>query len=182
MTKRQTGIELFAGCGGLSTGFLDAGLNVAAGFELDARAVDAYNYNHQYRGSRGFLVDLKFATGIQLLNLAKIERADFVIGGPPCQPFSIAGKRQGTRDVRADLIGHYVRIVGELRPCRISPRCPEGLCLTKRKMTCEASDMPWSIALYPPLNLECLKIASDWSFSARWRIDRFCAFRCLPTG
>jgi DNA (cytosine-5)-methyltransferase 1 len=110
------GIELFAGCGGLSTGFLDAGLRVAAGFEIDARAVDAYNYNHAYRGSRAFIVDLHTASGAELLAKAGVERCDFVVGGPPCQPFSIVGKRQGRRDMRADLIGHFVRIVDELRP------------------------------------------------------------------
>lgn len=110
------GIELFAGCGGLSTGFLDAGLNIAAGFELDARAVDAYNYNHEYRGSRGYIVDLNLATGEGLLQQAGISHVDVVIGGPPCQPFSIAGKRQGKRDIRADLIGHFIRIVDELKP------------------------------------------------------------------
>lgn len=110
------GIELFAGCGGLSTGFLDAGLRVAAGFELDSRAVDAYNYNHEYRGSRGFIADLNVATGSELLERVGLEQVDFVIGGPPCQPFSIAGKRQGKRDIRADLIGHFVRIVDELQP------------------------------------------------------------------
>jgi DNA (cytosine-5)-methyltransferase 1 len=115
-TKLPIGIELFAGCGGLSTGFLDAGLNVAAGFELDARAVDACNYNHAYRGSRGFIADLSIATGPELLGRAGIKQVDLVIGGPPCQPFSIAGKRQGKRDIRADLIGHFIRIVGELNP------------------------------------------------------------------
>lgn len=110
------GIELFAGCGGLSTGFLDAGLHVAAGFEIDARAVDAYNYNHDYRGSRGFIADLNTATGPELLAMADVDRCDFLIGGPPCQPFSIAGKRQGRRDLRSDLVGHFVRIVSELRP------------------------------------------------------------------
>jgi DNA (cytosine-5)-methyltransferase 1 len=117
MTKIQPiGIELFAGCGGLSTGFLDAGLNIAAGFELDARAVDAYNYNHAYRGSRGFIADLNVATGSELLRRAGLKAVDFVVGGPPCQPFSIAGKRQGKRDIRADLIGHFIRIVDELQP------------------------------------------------------------------
>lgn len=116
MKIMPTGIELFAGCGGLSTGFLDAGLRVAAGFELDARAVDAYNYNHAYRGARGFVADLNVATGPELLSRAGIKRAEFLVGGPPCQPFSIAGKRQGKRDVRADLIGHFIRIVGELNP------------------------------------------------------------------
>jgi len=115
MTK-PIGIELFAGCGGISTGFLDAGLNVAAGFELDARAVDAYNYNHEYRGSRGFTADLGVAGGSQLLQRANLKLVDFVVGGPPCQPFSIAGKRQGKRDIRADLIGHFIRIVDELQP------------------------------------------------------------------
>lgn len=117
MTKaKPIGIELFAGCGGLSTGFLDAGLNVAAGFELDARAVDAYNYNHDYRGSRGFIVDLNVATGSELLRRANLKTVNFIVGGPPCQPFSIAGKRQGRRDIRADLIGHFIRIVDELQP------------------------------------------------------------------
>lgn len=118
-TKLPRGIELFAGCGGLSTGFLDAGLNVVAGFELDARAVDAYNYNHEYRGSRGYIADLSVATGTELLDRAGIARADFVIGGPPCQPFSIAGKRQGKRDIRADLIGHFIRLVHELKPAAL---------------------------------------------------------------
>lgn len=116
MTKKPIGVELFAGCGGLSTGFLDAGLHVAAGFELDARAVDAYNYNHAYRGSRGYVADLNQVSGDELLRRAGINRADFVIGGPPCQPFSIAGKLKGETDDRANLIGHFVRIVAELSP------------------------------------------------------------------
>jgi DNA (cytosine-5)-methyltransferase 1 len=115
-SKSPVGIELFSGCGGLSTGFLDAGMRVAAGFEIDARAVDAYNYNHEYRGSRGFVTDLSVASGAELLTKAGIEHADFIIGGPPCQPFSIAGKRQGKRDVRADLIGHFIRLLDEIKP------------------------------------------------------------------
>jgi DNA (cytosine-5)-methyltransferase 1 len=114
--RKPIGIELFAGCGGLSTGFLDAGLNVAAGFELDARAVDAYNYNHDYRGSKGFIADLNVATGSELLRRGGLKAVDFIVGGPPCQPFSIAGKRQGKRDIRADLVGHFIRIVDELQP------------------------------------------------------------------
>ena len=114
--KTATGIELFAGCGGLSTGFLDAGLHVAAGFEIEPRAVEAYDYNHAYRGSRGYVADLSEATGVELLERAGIDHADFVIGGPPCQPFSIVGKRQGASDHRASLIDHFVRIVDEVQP------------------------------------------------------------------
>lgn len=116
MTKKAAGIELFAGCGGLSTGFLDAGLHVAAGFELDRRALDAYDYNHAYRGGRGFFADLNVASGAHLLRQAAIDKADFIIGGPPCQPFSIVGKRKGAADDRAALISHFIRIVEELEP------------------------------------------------------------------
>jgi DNA (cytosine-5)-methyltransferase 1 len=111
-----TGLELFAGCGGLSTGFLDAGLRVAAGFELDARAVDAYNYNHSHRGSKAFCADLSAVNGKWLLERAGLNSIDFVIGGPPCQPFSIVGKRRGSADTRSTLMADYIRLIGELNP------------------------------------------------------------------
>lgn len=114
--KKAVGIELFAGCGGLSTGFLDAGLRVVAGFEIDRRAVDAYEYNHAYRGSRGHVADLNVLSGRELLALSGIKRADFVVGGPPCQPFSIVGKRQGALDGRAGLVDQFIRIIDELCP------------------------------------------------------------------
>lgn len=116
MPRKPKGIELFAGCGGLSTGFLDAGLHVVAGFEIDRRAVDAYNYNHAYRGSKSFAADLSVMSGEVLLDRAGIKAVDFLLGGPPCQPFSIVGKRKGAEDERADLTGHYVRLVSELKP------------------------------------------------------------------
>lgn len=113
---KPIGIELFAGCGGLSTGFMDAGLHVAAGFEIDRRAVDAYDYNHAYRGSVGVLSDLACESGNDLLRKANVRAVDFVIGGPPCQPFSLAGKRLGAEDRRADMLTHFVRIIGETLP------------------------------------------------------------------
>lgn len=109
-------IELFCGCGGLSTGFLDAGINVAAGFDIDRRAVEAYRYNHEYRSSRGFQADVADLSGTKILTLSEIERVDVLLAGPPCQPFSIVGKRRGRQDERANLIPEFVRLVGELEP------------------------------------------------------------------
>lgn len=117
MTKvLPKGIEIFAGCGGLSTGFLNAGLQVVAGFDIDLRAVDAFDYNHAYRGARGFAVNLSTVSGRSLLAQAGVNSVEIVIGGPPCQPFSIVGKRKGAEDQRADLMGHYVRLISELNP------------------------------------------------------------------
>ena len=111
-----SGIELFAGCGGLSTGFLDAGLNVVAGFELDRRAVDAYEYNHGYRGSHGHQADLSSLESALLLSRAGLRQVDFLIGGPPCQPFSIAGKQRGESDHRANLMNRFASYISELLP------------------------------------------------------------------
>ena len=114
--KSPIGFELFAGCGGISTGFLDAGLHIVGGFDNDARSIEAYEYNHAYRGCHGYIADLNGATGESLLKLANVSRVDFLTGGPPCQPFSIAGKRQGTRDLRASLIEDYERLIRDLEP------------------------------------------------------------------
>jgi DNA (cytosine-5)-methyltransferase 1 len=109
-------MELFCGCGGLSTGFLDAGVKIAAGFDLDRRAVEAYEYNHVHRGSRGFVMDLSRSTGSALLEMAGVSRIDVLVGGPPCQPFSIVGKRGGSQDERAGLVFDFVRLAAELAP------------------------------------------------------------------
>jgi DNA (cytosine-5)-methyltransferase 1 len=88
----------------------------AAGFDIDRRAIEAYNYNHSYRGSRGFVIDLGKATAAQLLDIAGISKVDFVVAGPPCQPFSIVGKRLGSADQRADMVHQFVRLLRELEP------------------------------------------------------------------
>lgn len=117
--KSPVGIELFCGCGGISTGFLDAGLHVAAGFDINRQSIEAYKFNHEHRGSRGFSLDLSQSSGADLLSLADISAVDFIVGGPPCQPFSIAGKREGSRDQRAGLIDDFLRLTRELHPTAI---------------------------------------------------------------
>jgi DNA (cytosine-5)-methyltransferase 1 len=116
MRRLPVGIELFCGCGGLSTGFLDAGVRIVAGFDIDRRSVEAYDYNHSHRGSRGIVLDVSKATGRQLLELAGVPRIDVLIGGPPCQPFSVVGKRRGIEDERAGLVFDFLRLAKDLEP------------------------------------------------------------------
>jgi len=116
MKELPIGIEIFCGCGGLSTGFLDVGVRIAAGFDIDRRAIEAYEYNHAHRDSRGFVTDLSRASGKQLLEMIGVSRIDILVGGPPCQPFSIVGKRQGGKDDRAGLVFDFVRLAKELAP------------------------------------------------------------------
>lgn len=116
MTKPLIGLELFCGCGGLSTGFLDAGIKIAAGFDIDRRSIEAYEYNHSYRGSRGFETDISRVSGQDLLEKAGVPRIDILVGGPPCQPFSIVGKRRGVDDIRSGLVFDFLRIAEDLQP------------------------------------------------------------------
>ena len=109
-------IDLFSGCGGFSTGLLDAGVRVVAGFDHERRAIEVYDYNHAYRGARGHVADLGKATGQDLLALAGVSSVDIVVGGPPCQAFSIIGKRQGLEDERGMLLFDFIRYIDELQP------------------------------------------------------------------
>ena len=82
-------LDLFAGCGGLSLGFEACGFEVL-GYEMDIKAVETYNENLQGRCIPEKLV------------ADKIYEApfDIVIGGPPCQPFSVGGHQKGIDDAR----------------------------------------------------------------------------------
>lgn len=113
-----TAIELFAGCGGMSTGLLNAGVDVRLGTDYYAPAMRTFRYNHEYRGVRSITCDAYQLTGSQLLESAGISygRLQILAGGPPCQPFSIIGKRQALDDPRGDLVLEFVRLVKETEP------------------------------------------------------------------
>lgn len=111
-----TAIDLFSGCGGLSTGFLDAGVQVLAGFDKDKPSIVAFDYNHLYRGCAGRVLDLLSTSGSELLDAAGATSIDIVAGGPPCQPFSIAGKMKGLDDIRGGLVYRFVELVDEIKP------------------------------------------------------------------
>ena len=102
-------VDLFAGCGGLSCGFQNAGIDVAAAFEYwePAATVYAKNFDHPV-----FQIDLSdVETAVKIV---KPFRPDMIIGGPPCQDFSHAGKR--IEADRAGLTGVFSKIVESVAP------------------------------------------------------------------
>lgn len=101
-------IDLFAGAGGLSLGLEAAGLSVCAAVEHDSAACETYRANHP--GAKVLEGD------IAEVDFASIRGAFAVVaGGPPCQPFSVGGKRLAQDDARNGL-PQFVRAVRELRP------------------------------------------------------------------
>jgi DNA (cytosine-5)-methyltransferase 1 len=112
---RPIGIDLFAGAGGLSLGFEQAGFDVVAAVEIDPIhcAVHEFNFPHCTTISRS-VAEL---TGDEIRDLANIGRKhiDVVFGGPPCQGFSLIGHR-ALDDPRNSLVRHFVRLVRELKP------------------------------------------------------------------
>jgi len=107
-------VDLFGGCGGLSTGLLDAGIDVRLGVDLDAPSIATFDLNHGPRGSKSLLSDVRKLGGADVIDLAGAP-VELLVAGPPCQPFSVAGKRRALADKRGDLIFEFVRLLDETR-------------------------------------------------------------------
>lgn len=113
--RRPIGVDLFAGAGGLSLGFEQAGFDIAACVEIDPIHCVTHEYNFPYSASIcASVVDLTGAAIRQRSGLGE-QDIDVVFGGAPCQGFSMIGKR-ALDDPRNELVAHYVRLVAELRP------------------------------------------------------------------
>lgn len=113
--RRPLGIDLFAGAGGLSLGFEQAGVDIAAAVEIDPIHCATHQFNFPY--SKTICADILNLTGDEIRRKANIGKRDIdvVFGGAPCQGFSMIGKR-ALDDPRNHLVFHFVRIVAELKP------------------------------------------------------------------
>lgn len=103
ITEKQVVLDLFAGCGGLSLGFEAAGYNTI-GYEMDKAATQTYNRN-LFGKCNAVKLDLDF----------DYPQADIIIGGPPCQPFSVGGNQKGMEDAR-DGFPIFIDAVKKLQP------------------------------------------------------------------
>lgn len=110
-------IDLFAGVGGISLGFKKAGFDVVAANEYKADIANTYIKNHL--GTKMIIEDITKVRSSDLLNGEK--DIDVIVGGPPCQGFSMAGRRirnSGTflNDPRNELFKEFIRVVSDIRP------------------------------------------------------------------
>ncbi|MFT8323712.1 MAG: DNA cytosine methyltransferase, partial [Bacillus sp. (in: firmicutes)] len=108
-------IDLFSGCGGFSQGFEKAGYNILLGVDIWKDALVTFEKNHKNaKVLEGSLPDI---TGEEILSLINKDKSDIdvIIGGPPCQGFSISGKRI-LDDPRNQLYKSFVQVVDYIKP------------------------------------------------------------------
>jgi DNA (cytosine-5)-methyltransferase 1 len=108
-------ISLFCGCGGSTTGYIKAGFETLLGVDSDPLCIDSYKHN--YSNSKQLQVDIRNLKGTVILDLLGISEGelDLLDASPPCQGFSITGKRK-LLDKRNDLIFDVIRIIDDIKP------------------------------------------------------------------
>ncbi|MGP0129312.1 MAG: DNA cytosine methyltransferase [cyanobacterium endosymbiont of Rhopalodia musculus] len=113
--KRPIAVDLFAGAGGMTLGFEQAGFDVLASVEIDPIHCAIHEYNFPFWTI--ICRDIQEITGSEIRQLSKIgdRSIDVIFGGPPCQGFSLIGKRL-LEDERNVLVYHFVRLILELKP------------------------------------------------------------------
>ncbi|EGT4140622.1 DNA cytosine methyltransferase [Clostridium perfringens] len=101
-------VALFAGCGGLDLGFENAGFNIIWANDNNKKVESTYRYNHKN-------TDLVIKSLVDIKS-EDIPECDIIIGGPPCQSWSLAGAMKGKEDSRGQLFYEYVRVIKDKKP------------------------------------------------------------------
>ena len=109
-------LDLFSGAGGLSRGFYDAGYDVVLGVDFDEAALKTFKANHG--GAEAMRLDLFDHSNIDvIIDFLKEQdiKLDVLVGGPPCQGFSVAGPRD-MNDKRNTLYTAMVKLAERVKP------------------------------------------------------------------
>ncbi|MCC4783752.1 DNA cytosine methyltransferase [Vibrio lentus] len=108
-------LDLFCGAGGFSLGFEMAGFDIVAGVDIDEWATDTFRANHP--NSEVLKADISQFSDEEILAKFKDLNVEAIVGGPPCQGFSIANKNAGDpKDPRNSLFRDYLRVGRLLKP------------------------------------------------------------------
>jgi len=132
--KKYNFIDIFSGCGGISTGLEMAGHRCLLGVDFDRHAAESFRANHP--NSKGICMDIAKLTRKRLERELEGKKVDMVVGGPPCQGFSTAG-RNNADDPRNRLFEHFVRVVKITSPKIVIFENVTGILSKKNRSTLE---------------------------------------------
>jgi len=113
--SRPIAVDLFAGAGGMTLGFEQAGFDILASVEIDPIHCGVHEYNFPHW--KIICANISQITAAEIREQSAIGKKpiDVVFGGPPCQGFSVIGKR-ALDDPRNGLVYHFIRLVADLQP------------------------------------------------------------------
>jgi len=120
--SRLTALSLFSGGGGIDLGFSAAGFAVVCSSDIDPFSCRTLVINNGkkpfYKHAHAVPADIRAVSAAELLkgSNSKLGDIDIVLGGPPCQAFSVFGRRKGLTDPRGSLVWEYLRIIREVQP------------------------------------------------------------------
>lgn len=147
MSRMPTVLDLFCGAGGFSQGLTEAGLEVLGAVDNWGPAVRTYGLNFKHPIIQADLAALSATDILEQLGLDKGVRLDLVVGGPPCQGFSI--QRIGEdHDARNSLVLEYGRLVREFSPKMFLMENVPGLLGSRGRHLAKAFQSEMSLAGY----------------------------------
>ena len=117
-----TALSVFSGGGGIDLGFSAAGFNIACSSDIDPFSCNTLAINtgrkRFYKHVHSIPADIRKLEASDLLGKTELDKkgVDLVLGGPPCQAFSVFGQRRGLKDPRGNLVWEYLRIIQEVQP------------------------------------------------------------------
>ena len=147
-------IDLFCGCGGLTQGFYQAGMNPIGSVEIVEIAANTHKLNFPY--CKCYNGDIKDLNPVDYFGKKQIH---LVIGGPPCQGFSVAGKRD-PNDPRNQLFYEFVRVVNELKPWYVVLENVPGILTMKKGKVKEAILQEFANIGYNNMSVSVLESAN----------------------
>ena len=116
MDSRPTVVDLFCGAGGLSEGFRQAGYRVLLGSDIDPTFGETFSQSHI--GASFVAKPIQSLSSSEIMASTGLSRGqlDVLVGGPPCQGYSVYNHGRGEHDPRAGLFREYLRIVRDIAP------------------------------------------------------------------
>lgn len=118
MEKNRKAIDLFCGCGGMSVGIKNAGVEVIAGVDIEKSYISSFEKN--FPNSKALVLDLSEIDPFEFMKILKLSQGELFLlaGGPPCQGFSknVPRSKRREKDANNLLINTYINYCKALRP------------------------------------------------------------------
>lgn len=146
-------VDLFAGAGGMSLGFRNAGFGILSAVELIDVAAQTHHAN--FPESHIYCGDISEYSPLEFLRRKQVQ---VVVGGPPCQGFSVAGKRD-PNDPRNKLFREFVRVVDELKPDYFVMENVPGILTMQKGKVADAILEAFEEIGYPDVSIAILETA-----------------------